>query len=229
MNKKLLVTCGCSYTAGTNIPDTIPYGKILSENLKCDFINFARPGASNYFIAKQVEHSITLKPDFVCIGVTSPLRFDYIQDPFLINKKVSYEDFNKELYVTFPNKIESRSLFWFENQVKYKENNEFQKRECLEIYNFLSTKINSFIKEDQDKFTILGCCLLLERRKIPYVIVDFWNTFDSTDEFVIKLHAADLIKRYPSTVDKLHFNQIGQVFVFEKILNYIKLNFPTIF
>lgn len=230
MNNKLLVTCGCSFTYGSTREGTvnIPYGNFLAEKMNYRHLNLSRSGASNYFIAKQVEHSLNLNPDLVCIGVTTPLRFEFLENIDAIKTHVSYHDFKTLPYSRAPDKIESRSILYFESQYKNSNNTLDQQKRYCEIFEFLTNHVNYWIKQNQDKFIILGSCFKLGKKNIPYVIIDFDNLFKDDDHSVLNLSWRELCKMFPCKVDKWHFNQLGQMHVADKIFEYIKLNYAEL-
>ena len=203
-----LVSCGCSFSkddfAGVPTPS---YGRILAEQLGLDFINLAISGASNYFIAKQVEHAITLTPSIVIIGITTPLRYDLVGDKLeFISRRPNYTDFNLVYDSYLPDKIHSKSKHWFKNR-------------NTEIIDMLLNCTNFQIKQDQDLFCILGSCFLLRESNIPFILINFGdevNEIKLTDR-TYYLPYSQLAKRYPLPdsveQEKLHFNAQGHEFV----------------
>ena len=106
---KNIVACGCSHAYGfyyntdTDYKFNINYNSIVADHMNAKVVNLAKPGATNYMIAKQIEYSIGLNPDLVIINVTNPLRLSLILDRERTLKDIpSLEDFN---YESFTNEI----------------------------------------------------------------------------------------------------------------------------
>lgn len=76
-----LVVCGCSWSSECHrYPDT-GYGSYLAEMLGAEYINLARPSASNYIIRLQIDYAVkNLKPDILVVGWTTPHRFEWQYD-----------------------------------------------------------------------------------------------------------------------------------------------------
>jgi hypothetical protein len=70
---KKIVVCGDSFMAA----DPTAPGKHFSEQLDpYEVINLAYPGVSNIDICCQIEHALSLRPDLIVIGTTSPDRIE---------------------------------------------------------------------------------------------------------------------------------------------------------
>lgn len=228
MKDKLLVSCGCSFTYGNSGNFRhVPFGDLLSSELGTKHINLSRPGASNYYIAKQIEHSLTLSPDFVCIGVTTNLRFDYLENIDSITKDITYNDFKISLNDNSSDKIESRSILWFDRSYQNKEHSLDKRKSYFDIFKFLTKNTNYHIKKDQDKLIILGSCLQLIKKNIPYIILDFSETLQNDDN-IIGLNWKNLQKQFPCNHDQYHFNQEGHIFIKNKIIEFLKIKYPNL-
>ncbi len=76
-----LVVCGCSWSSECHINPDTGYGTYLADMLNAEYINLARPSASNYIIRLQVDYAVkNLNPDLIVVAWTSPLRFDWHYD-----------------------------------------------------------------------------------------------------------------------------------------------------
>ena len=73
---KILV-CGCSYfTQDTKYPST-HFSELLAKKLNAQLVPLAVAGASNFIIRLQIQESLTIKPDLVILGFTSPERMEF--------------------------------------------------------------------------------------------------------------------------------------------------------
>jgi len=80
-----LVVCGCSWSSECHIYPHTGYGTHLAKKLNADYINLARPSASNYVIRTQIDYACEhLKPDLLVVSWTTPERFTwkYNQEDF---------------------------------------------------------------------------------------------------------------------------------------------------
>lgn len=219
MTDKLLISCGCSFTNGNTVDQQFtPYSILVSNILKLRHINLSRPGASNYFIAKQIEYGLTLNPDLIVIGTTTELRFDYLSDITSINSPVTFEDFSNQ-----SGKISSRSILWFEAQSRNTDLSTSETQKMTDVFDFLSNHTNDFLKRDQDRLIILGAISKIKDKKIPFLVIDFAKIFATDSEVnICKFYYKDLIKKFPCPTDKYHFNQYGHLYITNQILNLIK-------
>jgi hypothetical protein len=75
---KKIIICGDSFNS-----DDPDYGDLhWTHKLKklipdSELINLSVPGASNFLIHAQIDHAITLNPDWIIVGFTSSLRNDF--------------------------------------------------------------------------------------------------------------------------------------------------------
>ncbi len=76
-----LVVCGCSWSSECHNNPSTGYGTYLADMLNAEYINLARPSASNYIIRLQIDYAVkNLNPDLIVVAWTSPLRFDWQYD-----------------------------------------------------------------------------------------------------------------------------------------------------
>ena len=220
---KLLISCGCSFTHGNTVTrheNFVPYGDLVAQSLGWNHINLSKPGASNYFIAKQIEHCVDLCANFVCVGATTPWRFDFLKNANAIERPVCYDDFQSSRELYHDNKILSTVILYYLEQSKNAADAS-TRQAFSEICDFFQTKLNLHIKQDQDSLMILGACARLQQAKIPYVILDFGKIFQSWHRPVIDLDYRQLSQQFPCQFDTYHFNQHGQNFVAAKIKDFI--------
>lgn len=214
MNKNI-VMCGCSFSHHNDEVHTT-YGEIIARKLDMPFINLSELGASNYFIAKQIEHSINFLPKLVIIGATTPMRFETVENceelkssPSINNFKYrSNKNFNQENF----QKIISKPLMWYE------KNN-------LKIFNFYSKYYDYEIKKNQDKFILLGALSLLAINNINFIVVDFSDILsDVNTKFLIISENFKILNNLYPHPDKIHFNQMGHDYLAKKILTLKNFN-----
>jgi hypothetical protein len=221
--KKKLVACGDSFTYGLRIDVSHTpyksYAEIVSEKLDYEFTNLATPAVSNYAIAKQVEHAISLKADLVTIGLTLPSRFDYVYNGTLLNTP-TFSDFNSDVNKLENNKIHSRGIYWWATLAD-RDVGDF-KSVCTTVRDYL-THIDLKLKADQDKLIILGACMQLEQHAIPYVILDFGNVWTTTPNIKsISCYWETMAKDYPVEGDPRHFNQLGHQYLSDQVLGCVQ-------
>lgn len=225
MKKKLLVSCGCSFTYGFANGTTFnPYANIVAQAIDYEHVNLSVIGSSNYAITKQVEHALTLDPDLIIVGATTPLRFDFIEDVAAIRRTVTFDDLRGHRTGKTPDKLESRSFFWFLENCTDKNLSRPKRARMHKIYEFLTANTNYFVKADQDRFMLLGSLFKMEKNNIPYMVVDFDNILHNTDLVNLVSHNfRDLCIRFHVDNDPRHFNQQGHEFLAQelvKILGY---------
>ena len=209
--KKTLIACGCSLTHGMSC---IPYPKLLADTLQYDCFNFAKPGGSNYFIAKQVEHAITLSPDLVIVGTTTSSRYDMIVNEHVLSSAPNFSNFNTNNKVFDDDKVESHSILSLKHALKHKQLSSKAKHSITELINY-ATMISSFrIKEDQDRFMLLGAVQLLKESNIPFIVIDFSSIFVGVRSVnSVHLPFRELARQFPIIGDEFHYNQDGHEYV----------------
>lgn len=236
---KKIIGCGCSFTYGyvSDVVDIPINGKNykynstsriedyvtkLSTHMGAEAINLARPGASNYAITKQIEYAITLDPALVIIGVTIPLRIDFsfLETDFKNQPTINDFDYsrcdNKEFIGSFKENIVSMPITSLPERIVYD-------KRYAEIFEYHSIYTNRSIRQDQDRFMLLGAFSLLNSKNIPYICVDFAELFIRPDEIVnyISCDWREIVNRFPLKNDKSHFNEDGHSFISDEIQRWI--------
>lgn len=226
----IIVSCGCSFTYGFSPEEKlISFGEIVAKSFNMQHVNLSSLGASNYFVSKQIEHSLNLNPTLIIIGSTTALRFDYLEDIDSIKENINFHNFknnleNNYIKIDVSNKITSKSIKWFKEQSDNYKIPLFKRKTANEIFKFLSKNTNFYIKKDQDRLMLLGSIFKIKQKNIPFVVIDFDKIFDEEFDFILNFPFKDLSNKFP-TSDNIHFNQEGHFFVAEKIKNFIKENF----
>ena len=73
-----VVVCGCSWSSECHIYPNTGYGTYLTQSLGAEYVNIARPSASNYVIRAQIDYAVNnLNPDLVVVSWTTPERFTW--------------------------------------------------------------------------------------------------------------------------------------------------------
>jgi len=227
-----IIACGDSVTHGYYLENSYyddnhvvkcnkSYPELVAEELGAILTHLAKPGASNYCIAKQLDHAFTLKPDFIIIGLTTSHRFDYTIDMFP-------EKYWKD---NIPRIVD----FAYSNHGKSTETNEkgvidsqpfstIERRpELREFADYILKYVDEDIKRDQDRHIVMGMLWKLAKTKIPYVMIDWTNLvlYDYKSPSVIKeLNWKEFRDKYPS--DGVHFNQEGHEVAARRINSFIK-------
>lgn len=222
MSSNLILACGCSFTAGfTFHGNVVSYGEVLSKELNSDFINLAFPGSSCYRIAKQIEHSITLKPKLVIVGITTPLRYEFNINGN-INSRPFLNDFTDNPYKILTSKIETRSLISLDRFIHDETITEQNKLHYSNIFSYYDKYGNVHIKRDQDQFIIAGACSLLAKENIQYITIQFdTQPFIHARENHFHMSYTELVKKFPVPKDTVHFNQNGHHYLSEMLYNHI--------
>jgi len=217
---KNIVACGDSVTHGYYLENDYHdethivksnqgYPEIVAETLGASIVNLSKPGASNYCIAKQLDYAFTLQPDFIIIGLTTGMRFDYTTDIFADKhwkdniptiQDFDYRNHSRSEHTNNHGLIESQPLSSIETYHDRKD-----------LVNYIAKYIDIDIKRDQDRHIIMGMLWKLAVKKIPYVIVDWTEMilYEYTSRAVIRdLKLSEYRNLYPCA-DGVHFNQEG--------------------
>lgn len=227
-----IIGCGCSWTHGFYWKDSNinfssrnkSYTQILAEKLSGDAINISMPGASNYGIAKQVEYAISHKPDLIVFNTTMDTRIDLIKANAgdFVQGTPTIRDFvygrYKNSHILNENEIiYSRSFNFFVSGIPIL--NQIDDIDRLTEFILTYDKyVNSEMRRDQNRFTVMGTLSLLERSKIPYICVDLNNVLPlGYNDNIINLHYTELVSKYNIPEDEYHFNQEGHKFVSDLI------------
>lgn len=216
MLERKIFICGCSFSTGFYYIDQeknqygrhIPFGEILAESLGIKFETLAEPGASNYFISKQIEHSIKFKPDLVLINFTMPWRYDYIEK----GKIYSFPTLEDFIY-KFRSPIS-------EKQPTIKSIAVNSLPDDSELKKLLSLYTTIHIKADQDRMMLSNALKELEKEKIKFLALDF-SGFTYPGYFK-NLNSLDIeydkiFKTYHDKNDKSHLSQEGHNLIAQMI------------
>lgn len=231
MCMKKIIACGCSWTYGAEwnmLTDEIDkfddYVTILGNKLGAETINLSKPGSSNYVIAKQIEHAITLNPDLIVFNVTTPERIDVMQSSKKLSSKVTINNFDYSLY---PNKHIGITTDEIDSGPHLRTFMRAQagEKEFQGVADFLLKYHSYFIKEDQDRLLVLGTISILDKSKIPYVCVNFSPMFQNNElEHSITILWQKLCELYPLAKDPYHFSSEGHEYLANRIYEHILHN-----
>lgn len=223
---KRIVSCGCSITHGYYVINNqsaylTAYPEVFAHKHNHEIINLAKPGSSNYFIAKQIEFAVTLNPDLLVVGFTSPYRFDYHErDTEHLNRRPTikdweYKSMGKTKYtnetgilnsnpiprlVTFPHKKE-----FVEYSLKY---------------------VDPSMSADKERYVILGMLKKLDSFNIPYVCIDWLNVldYDETPNNVCRIMSWKTYGDRFGNDGGGHFNQQGHDYAAVELEEFISQN-----
>ena len=176
-----IVSCGCSITHGYYVENNestylTAYPEVFANTYGHEIINLAKPGSSNYFVAKQIEFAVTLKPDFLIVGFTSPYRFDYHErDTEHLSRRPTIKDWEyKSMGKTeYTNRIGILNSNPIPRLVTFPH-----KREFVE---YALKYTDPSISADKERYVILGMLAKLDSFNIPYVGIDWLNVLDSNE------------------------------------------------
>jgi hypothetical protein len=175
---KRIVSCGCSITHGYYVKNNqssylAAYPEVFASRYNHEIINLAKPGSSNYFVAKQIEFAITLQPDFLIVGFTSPYRFDYHErdtehlDHRPTIKDWEYKSMGKTEYTNVTGILNSNPI---PRLVTFPHKKEFVE--------YALKYTDPSVSADKERYTILGMIHKLNSTGIPYVGIDWLNVLD---------------------------------------------------
>jgi hypothetical protein len=203
----------------------VSYANFVASKLDGEIMNISFPGASNYAIAKQVEYAVTLNPNLIIFNTTTHSRIDLkkINTSNFIEGHPSIKDFVyghfKNRYVNDTNaSVYSSSFNVFLSGIAPVDDNKLLEEFILSY----DTYINHEMRQDQNRFLVMGILNLLNNSKIPYICIDIGNIFPKDySNNVISLSQTELTSRFPIKTDKDHFNQDGHSFISEKICQWL--------
>lgn len=220
-----IISCGCSITHGYYVKNNqstylTAYPEVFAKNHGHEIINLSKPGSSNYFVAKQLEFAITLKPDFLIVGFTSPYRFDYHErDTEHLNRRPTikdweYKSMGKTSYTSETGILNSNPI---PRLVTFPH-----KREFVE---YSLKYIDPSISADKERYTILGMIHKLNSTRIPYVGIDWLNVLDEdeiTDNICSTMSWREYGNRFGDDGGG-HFDQAGHDYAAEELESFIKV------
>lgn len=217
--------CGCSFSTGfyksgyeksTNklIPGyNEPYTELFCRIKKLSYKNIAFNGASNYAICKQIEYAITQNPKLILINFTTPWRMDWTDPDTRLTHVPTLADivYNDKPHVIPEARHHIRSLPI--SSYMYSKNID------PIVVNYVAEYVDPVLQADKDKLLITGMLSILEKTKIPYIIVNF------AEEIAIpsvpdldNISWRYISKEFPVDTDPAHFNQAGHVYLSRKII-----------
>lgn len=234
---KKIIACGCSWTYGAEwnmLTDELKFDRPASEKLtdyatilgnkylNADTINLARPGASNYAIAVQIEYALSLNPDLIVFNVTTPERIDVLEPNKKLNSKVVIQNFD---YTLIPNEHIGETTNEIDSGPHLRT---FMRAQAGEkkfqgVADFLADYHSYWIKEDQDRLMVLGACSILEKSKVPYVCVNLSPLFQNKElDNTITISWQRMCESFPLVKDPYHFSSSGHEYLADKIYKYMQ-------
>lgn len=175
---KRIISCGCSITHGYYVSNNqstylTAYPEVFAHKYNHEIINLAKPGSSNYFVAKQIEFAVTLNPDFLIIGFTSPYRFDYHErDTEHLDRRPDIKDWE----------YKSMGKTAYTNEIGILNSNPIPRLVTFphkqEFVEYALKYIDPSISADKERYVMLGILKKLDSLNIPYVGIDWLNVLD---------------------------------------------------
>jgi hypothetical protein len=236
---KKIIACGFSWTYGAELnmlTDELKFDRPVSEKftdyatilgnkyLNAETINLARPGASNYSIAVQIEYALSLKPDLIIFNVTTPERIDVLERNKKLTSKVRIQNFD---YSLFPNEHIGETTNEIDSGPNLRTYMRAQagEKKFKGVSDFLSDYHSYWIKEDQDRLMVLGTFSILEKSKVPYVCVNFSPLFQNNElDNTITVSWQKMCESYPLVKDPYHFSVEGHEYLADRISEFITTN-----
>lgn len=234
---KKIIACGCSWTYGAEwnmLTDELKFDRPVSEKftdyatilgnkyLNAETINLARPGASNYSIAVQIEYALSLKPDLIIFNVTTPERIDVLERNKKLTSKVRIQNFD---YSLFPNEHIGETTNEIDSGPNLRTYMRAQagEKKFQGVADFLADYHSYWIKEDQDRLMVLGTFSILEKSKVPYVCVNFSPLFQNNElDNTITVSWQKMCESYPLVKDPYHFSSKGHEYLADRIYEHIR-------
>jgi len=223
-----IIACGCSITHGYfEGPDKKAaylksYPEVLAERYNHEIINLAKPGSSNYLIAKQIELAMSLQPDFLIVGFTSPYRFDYREtnesEPQCKRPSLSdwdYKAMSKSQH-TGPGGIYNTNPVPRIQRTPHKQ----------EFLEFILKYVDPDITADKERYTILGMLTKLKNSGIPFVGIDWMKVLDEAEipDNVCRTHDwVEYGKKYGNDGGG-HFGPDGHIVAADELVQFITQN-----
>ena len=72
-----LAVCGCSFSAHDPRAPGTEYGSIIADHFGWDYVNLARPSASNHIIRLQIDEAVQQGADWVIVNWTNSERLEW--------------------------------------------------------------------------------------------------------------------------------------------------------
>lgn len=238
-----IIACGCSWTLGTYVVISecgtdwqLKYNLSYAQQLPVsDITMWAQNSVSNYAIACQVQSAINKQPDFIIFNTTTTDRYDVTKvsqgwpHPGVFEPGSHHNPDFKYFYNsnTRPEgTIISDTLGKFKN---YHTDPDFFKfmfedyplgftpTDSLRVWEHYTTYSNSQIKHHTDTMIVNSTVRDLEVSGIPWVCVDFTGIAPRSDR-VIDIDLSDMLNRYPSPTDAMHWSQPGHDYISQELI-----------
>ena len=181
-----LVVCGCSWSSkDPKYPDT-EYGSLLAKKLGAsEYINLARPSASNLLIRIQVEYAVKhLSPDLIIAVWTTPERltwkkrgakrdYDFLKG---LEDVCYYDDDERESQIKHPLEshndiITAESWYNIISTISFGIPRKFLTAEDKDLLKrFFLQYVDRELLMHQDKFLIESAVTEMTRANIPFLI-----------------------------------------------------------
>ena len=235
---KKIIACGCSWTYGAEwnmLTDELKFDRPVSEKftdyativgnkyLNADTINLARPGASNYSIAVQIEYALSLNPDLIIFNITTPERIDVLERNKKLSGKVRIQNFD---YTLFPNEHIGETTNEIDSGPHLRTMMRAQagEKKFQGVADFLVDYHSYWIKEDQDRLLVLGTFSILNKSKVPYMCVNFYPPlFPNNDlENTISISYTKMCELFPLVRDPYHFSSKGHEYLADRVFQNMK-------
>lgn len=223
-----------------------PWIEFIAEELDINYTLLARPIASNYFVCKQIEHSIKQKADLVIASFSSVRHIDFTTKdkrlqclPTLENLVYSERTFAKDYLNPTNSPVEEQAVqcLRYPNIEKYASTTNPE-------YDILVKYIREYndylLKMDQERLMILGAIEQLRESNTKFIIVDLIGKVTDMDRIKNPRTLADtnvmniidvdpyisipldFRQHYANPSDDFHFNQEGNIAIAKLFIPKIK-------
>jgi hypothetical protein len=188
---KKMVVCGDSFMSPV-IDETIGlhFTELLADRMGWELIPLARGGVGNNVIRLQIEESISMDPDCVIIGLTSPDRFEFPlhrgEHNFLPHaglSNINYEGYPDSSSNNILFEIVKPTLHSVTLSNVFNKNNEpsFNVDEIDTLRKWFNLFYDHNYKTQQDAWAIYGGLRRLEDLDIPFYCIN--HTLGGVDDF----------------------------------------------
>lgn len=188
-----LVVCGCSWSSECNLYPNTGYGTYLAKALNAtEYVNLARPSASNFAIRLQIDYALRrLSPDLIIACWTSAERVEWTLptavEPYNSNlglECLSYNDspvWNRHPHQNHKDIINCESISsLFNKQNPYNMDlispEQYNALKHYQLYLF-----SRQLEEHRQYFIIESAVHQLSQANVPFVMVPGWRSHIESD------------------------------------------------
>lgn len=188
-----LVVCGCSWSSECNLYPNTGYGTYLAGLINAsEYINLARPSASNFAIRLQIDYALRrLSPDFIVVCWTSAERVEWTipntEETYNSNlglECLSYNDspvWNQHPHANHQDIINCESISSLFSEKHPYNLNQISKEQYNALKHYQLYLFNRQLEEHKQYFMIESAVHQLTTANVPFIMVPGWLSHIETD------------------------------------------------